>query len=119
MKTYVAIIAILLLTLISGCIGLFIGYNVAENHAQADKVALVTAQNKALATRDAQITELSARNVELTNQFLDKIELINSGYVDFGNKLREELKQDIYTQCKLPATGHALLRDHIKKANSH
>ncbi|ENE5752074.1 hypothetical protein ACFLMW_003735 [Salmonella enterica] len=119
MKTYAIVISILILSLITGCIGLFIGYTTAENHYQQDKLELVKVQNKALAERDARIKQLSARNVELTNQFLEKLDHINVGYQDFAEKLGVELKQEIYTQCKLPATGHALLKEHIKQANSH
>ncbi|EON2339058.1 hypothetical protein ACLLKL_002028 [Escherichia coli] len=119
MKTYVIVIAILVMALVSGCIGLFIGYNVADNRYQRDRVALVTSQNNALAARDAHINELSQRNVELTNQFLDKLSHINDGYEGFALKLRAELKNDIYTQCKLPASGQSLLKDRIKEANAH
>ncbi|ECN9265234.1 hypothetical protein ZL58_14455 [Salmonella enterica subsp. enterica serovar Typhimurium] len=119
MKTYAILISVVIMALVSGCIGLFIGYNVAENHYQSDRLELVKTQNQALAERDKHINELSARNVELTNQFLDKLDHINVGYKEFADKLRDELKNDIYTQCKLPASGQALLKEHIQKANAH
>lgn len=119
MKTYVIVIGVLLLSLVSGCIGMFMGYTVAENNNQEDRLELVKSQNKFLADRDARIKELNARNVELTNQFLEKLDHINVGYQDFANKLGIELKHEIYSQCKLPATGQALLKEHIKQANSH
>lgn len=118
MKVYGPVIGIMFIALVSGFSGLFIGYNVADNRFQQARIHMITLQNQALAAKEAHIAQLTARNMALTNEFLDKIDALSSSYEGFSVKMRNELKQAIYTQCKLPHTGRDLLKEHIKEANS-
>ncbi|EEK4464922.1 hypothetical protein GNM83_19010 [Salmonella enterica] len=118
MKIYATIIGIMSLALVSGFSGLFIGYNVADNRFQEARLHMVALQNQALAAKDAHIHQLTQRNMALTNSFLDKLDLLSSSYDTFTLKMKDELKQAIYTQCKVPRSGRELLKERIKEANN-
>ncbi|EKK5568147.1 hypothetical protein PN823_004569 [Enterobacter hormaechei] len=117
MKIYATIIGILALALVSGFSGLFIGYNVADNRFQEARLHMIAIQNQALAAKDAHIHQLTERNMALTNSFLDKLDTLSSSYDTFALKMQNELKQAIYTQCKVPHTGRELLKERVKEAN--
>ncbi|EIP9220990.1 hypothetical protein LT875_002436 [Salmonella enterica] len=102
---------------ISGAIGLFIGYNVADNRFQEEKLQLVTAQNAALAERDKRRIEAEQRNAQLEGKFLNQLQVLNENYQHLSGQLTEELKAEIYTQCHVPPTGAELLRKSVTEAN--
>ncbi|EHS7647143.1 hypothetical protein KWH26_003753 [Salmonella enterica] len=118
MKIYATVIGILALAMVSGFSGLFIGYNVADNRFQEARLHMVASQNQALAAKDAHIHQLTERNMALTNSFLDKLDLLSHSYDSFTLKMQNELKQAIYTQCKVPNSGRDLLKERVKEANS-
>ncbi|EJG5414289.1 hypothetical protein NAD41_000890 [Salmonella enterica] len=102
---------------ISGAIGLFIGYNVAENRFAEDKLALVATQTKALAERDRLRVVAEERNARLETQFLAQVDELSENYKLLATELREELKSEIYTQCRVPLSGTELLRKSVNEAN--
>ena len=102
---------------ISGVIGMFIGYNVAENNFQEQRIHLIAAQNQALAERDARRFEAEKRNDQLELQFIGQIQGLSNSYKELSRQLADELKDDIYTQCQVPAKGHKLLQNKVNEAN--
>lgn len=112
-----ALLGFMVTICIAGIIGLFIGYNIAENQFASDKIALVKAQNDALAEKDARRLEAEQRNVQLETQFLSAVQDLSLNYKALSGQLSQELKQDIYRQCKVPASGRELLHKQIQEAN--
>ncbi|EGC0267556.1 hypothetical protein H8U31_001307 [Salmonella enterica] len=102
---------------ISGIIGLFIGYNVAENRFQEDRIRMVALQNQALDERNQRLVEAAARNQQLEKQFMLSISDLAANYKALSAQLAEELKDDIYTQCQVPLTGKQLLQKSVIEAN--
>ncbi|EBA6160065.1 hypothetical protein BIW22_20850 [Salmonella enterica] len=111
------LLAFMVIIFISGAIGLFIGYNVAENRFQEARLHMVALQNQALDERNQRLVEATARNQQLEKQFMLSISDLASNYKILSAQLAEELKDDIYTQCQVPLTGKQLLQKSVIEAN--
>ncbi|EAB4417278.1 hypothetical protein D7B12_17765 [Salmonella enterica] len=102
---------------ISGVIGMFIGFNVAENSFQEQRIHMIAVQNQALAERDKRRIEAEQRNTQLETQFLAQIQGLSDNYKTLSRQLADELKDDIYTRCQLPARGREILNRSVTDAN--
>lgn len=111
------LLAFMVIIFISGIIGLFIGYNVAENRFQEARLHMVALQNQALDERNQRLVEATARNQQLEKQFMMSISDLAANYKVLSAQLAEELKDDIYTQCQVPLTGKQLLQKSVLEAN--
>ncbi|EDY2030056.1 hypothetical protein GTB64_004498 [Salmonella enterica] len=112
-----AMLVFMITIFISGLIGLYIGYSMAENRFQEQRLHMITAQNKALDEKDTRLQEAAKRNQQLEGQFLASIDTLNQNYKALSGQMAEELRNDIYQTCIIPATGKDLLHKRVAEAN--
>lgn len=112
-----AMVAFMTTIIISGLIGLTIGYNMAENGFQEERLQQVKMQNQALDEKDARLRDALSRNQQLEAEFLASIDELNANYKQLSAQMADELKQEVYTQCHVPETGHELLKRRVSEAN--
>ncbi|EAM1616339.1 hypothetical protein EU642_22135 [Salmonella enterica] len=119
MKTVMpwVLLGFMVVIVISGAIGLFIGFNMAETRFQEEKISLVKAQNKALDERDKLRIAAEEKNLQLETQFLASVQELTANYKQLAEQLGEELKQDIYHDCHVPDSGKELLKKRVTEAN--
>jgi uncharacterized membrane-anchored protein YhcB (DUF1043 family) len=112
------LLAFMVVIFISGLIGMYIGYTVADNRFQEAKIHMIANANAALDERDDRLHEQAERNVRLENEFMSSIDKITSNYKTLSQTMTAELKNDIYSKCQVPLTGKALLQKRVKEANA-
>lgn len=112
------LLAFMVVIFISGLIGMYIGYTVADNRFQEARIHMIAATNAALDERDDRLHEQAERNVRLENEFMESIDKITANYKNLSETMTQELKNGIYAKCQVPPTGANLLREKVKEANA-
>lgn len=101
-----------------GGAGLYGGYEIANARHAGQMLAQQQAQNQALEAKNQLLLQAQARADEIAGHFqaaLDQLRVVNK---TFNNEIRHEVEKTVYTDCKLPQTGAALLNQHIDAVNA-
>lgn len=116
------ILAALVAVMGAGGSGLYFGYKSGVDsealRMAGERQALVEAQNVALQEKEARRIEADNRARLVEQNFmtaLGNIQIINRTY---NNKVVQETEKLVYTACKLPPSGRALLVEKAKEINA-
>lgn len=116
------ILAALVAVMGAGGSGLYFGYKSGVDsealRMAGERQALVEAQNVALQEKEARRIEADNRARLVEQNFmtaLGNIQIINRTY---NNKVVQETEKLVYTDCKLPPSGRALLVENAREINA-
>lgn len=101
-----------------GGAALYGGYEIASARHARQMLALQQAQNQALEAKNQLLLQAQARADEIAGRFqtaLDQLRVVNK---TFNNEIHREVEKTVYTDCKLPQTGAALLNQHVDAVNA-
>lgn len=103
---------------LAGLSGMYAGYEIANGRFAKDQLAMAAANTTALQAKDAALQAAYANSNEVSDTFLKALKSIRIVNKTFNNEVQREVQKLVYTDCKLPDSGMAILSQHISAINS-
>ena len=113
---FIAVAVVLLAT--SGLSGMYAGYEIANGRFAKDKLDMAAANTEAMRAKDAALQAAYANSNEVSDNFMKALKSIRIVNKTFNNEVQREVQKLVYTDCKLPDSGMAILSQHISAINS-
>ena len=101
----------------AGAAGMYGGYEIANARFAADKVNLLNAHLEAAEAQRIALGQAVQRGNEASTTFLEELRGIKIVNTTITNEVRKETEKLVYTDCKLPDTGAALLKKNVDAVN--
>lgn len=101
----------------AGAAGMYAGYEVANaRYADEQKKLLVAFAEASTAQKEA-LKESRRRGDEATGMFLQELRAMTIVNTTINKEVQREIQRTVYTDCKLPDSGAALLIQHVDDVN--
>ncbi|WP_443698633.1 hypothetical protein [Pseudomonas sp.] len=100
-----------------GAAGMWGGYEIANARNAKDREAILQAHIEVADAQRAAFAQAVLRGNEASTTFLEELRGIKIVNTTITNEVRKETEKLVYTDCKLPDTGAALLKKNVDAVN--
>ncbi len=107
----------LLLALVAGLLGIYVGVQYEAGQAAIEREALKDAYATALQEANARRAEAQARGTLVERDFIGRLSDLKIVNTTIHQTLKQETQKLVYTNCVLPDAGIDLVNQHIDAVN--
>lgn len=101
----------------AGAAGMYAGYEVANARYADGQKKLMEAFAEASTAQKEALKESRRRGDEATGVFLKELRAMTIVNTTVNKEVQREIQRTVYTDCKLPDSGAALLIQHVEDVN--